>query len=116
MTRPLRVGLVGSGSMGALHARVIAPSHADGARLVVDPAEPIGEEVARRYGAVWTAEFDRAVGRRGGRSPRRPSSTTSSRCDAIEAGIPLLVEKPLADDYRRRRGDRSRPALTPASR
>ena len=51
MTAPLVVALVGSGSMGLNHARVIATGPRTTLAVVIDPSEQAGRATAQRYGA-----------------------------------------------------------------
>ena len=53
---PLRIGLVGAGSMGSLHGRVIAAFDATELAWVADPDRAAGERVAERYGSKWLPE------------------------------------------------------------
>ena len=46
-----RILLVGAGSMGSLHARVISQSPFAELVRVVDPSEEIGSALAERFGA-----------------------------------------------------------------
>ncbi len=94
----LRITLVGAGSMGSLHARVIAGS--DVARLVavVDPDERVGRAAAERYGARWcpvleddALDVDAVVVAAGTALHRDIGGRV------LEHGLPLLMEKPLAD-------------------
>ena len=83
--------------MGSLHARVIA-SH-DRTRLVavVDPDERVGRRTADRYGARWVRDLDdvpdvdAVVVAAGNRAHREIGARV------LERGLPLLMEKPLAD-------------------
>jgi predicted dehydrogenase len=108
----LRVGLIGAGSMGSLHARVLAGSAATELAWVSDPDRPAGERLAERFGSMWVAEpeiseVDAVV-------VAAPTQFHHAHAMAVvEAGLPLLVEKPIADtiaevedviDASRRRG------------
>jgi predicted dehydrogenase len=96
---PLRIALVGAGAMGSLHARVVAESHDAELVCVVDPDRTSGGALAERWRSKWVPELD---------SFRRidgviVASSTSSHVEwasrAIEAGVPVLVEKPISDDF-----------------
>lgn len=94
----VRIGLIGAGSMGSLHARVIATSDATELAWVADPNETVGAAVAQKYGSRWVAEP-----RTEGVDAIVIASPTPFHADQameiISAGLPLLVEKPLADSY-----------------
>ena len=94
----VRIGLIGAGSMGSLHARVIATNPATELAWIADPDETVGKAVADRYSSRWVAEpltsgVDAVV----------VASPTQFHFEhalqIIGSGIPLLVEKPLADKY-----------------
>lgn len=96
MTGAPRLALVGTGSMGSLHARVIAQSDRCELARVIDIREEAGRAVADRYGAVWTPELgdlsdvDAVV-------LAAPTSVHHDLALAIvDAGKALLVEKPVA--------------------
>ncbi len=92
---PLRIGLVGAGSMGAFHARVVA--NADCAELawVADPDES-RRTVAERYGSKWIPEPD--LGSVDAVVVATPTHLHREiALEVIAAGLPLLLEKPLAD-------------------
>jgi UDP-N-acetylglucosamine 3-dehydrogenase len=96
---PLRLGLAGLGTMGRNHLRVIS-SHADTALAAVADPEPEALSAAvEQTGAkgfadplemIATAELDGVVVA----SPT--TNHTSLAIAAIERGLPVLVEKPLA--------------------
>lgn len=82
--------------MGSLHARVISQSDRASLAWVADPNQQTGEVVANKVGAKWLAKLD----------PTDVDAIviaaatevhTGLALEAIEAGKPLLVEKPLAD-------------------
>ena len=101
MSAQPRVALVGAGSMGSLHARVLAHSQRCELAAVVEPDEAAGQRVADRWGVQWLPELD-------GRSANGKvdavvlaSSTESHYALAtavLESGMPLLVEKPVCAD------------------
>lgn len=87
--------LVGAGSMGSLHARVVSQS--DRARLVrvVDPRKAVGTQIAERHDASWGAE----VGDLSGVDAVIVAAATETHQElatyVLEAGVPLLLEKPV---------------------
>lgn len=93
---PLRVGLVGAGSMGSLHARVLAGHDATELAWIADPDVVAGQRLAERFGTKWLPEpehsgIDAVV-------VAAPTQFHHEHSMAvIEAGLPLLVEKPIAE-------------------
>jgi predicted dehydrogenase len=92
-----RIALVGAGAMGSLHARVVSQSRRCELVRVVDPAPETGQTVADRWGVEWTPQFDLSAV-----DAVVVASATETHYDVarqvIEAGLPLLVEKPLCAD------------------
>jgi predicted dehydrogenase len=91
------VALVGTGTMGLLHARVLSQSERVKLVRVVEPREEAGRACAERFGTQWTpslaelSDVDAVV---------LASATESHHELAIEIlkqGKPLLVEKPVAN-------------------
>jgi predicted dehydrogenase len=97
MPAPIRVALVGAGSMGSLHARVLNGHDATELVAVVDPQEETGRAAADRYGAQWVGDLDdvRDV------DAVVVAAATQVHHDVgaqvLDRGLPLLMEKPLAD-------------------
>ncbi|TYL52512.1 Gfo/Idh/MocA family oxidoreductase [Agromyces mariniharenae] len=97
MSAAPRILLVGAGSMGSLHARVIAQSASATLARVVDGREDAGRALAERYDADWSPELgdlsdvDAVV----------IAASTEAHYDlalaVLEHDRPLLVEKPVAD-------------------
>ncbi len=91
-----RVALVGAGSMAANHARVIAGSRRASIAVVVDRDGDRAERLAQATGAMattdlaWAFECDAAV----------VATATAAHAQTshalIDAGLPVLIEKPLA--------------------
>lgn len=92
-----RIALVGAGSMGALHARVLSQSDRCELVRVVDPDETRGRAVAERWNAEWAGGPDLA-----GVDAVVVASATETHFElalqVIEAGLPVLVEKPVCAD------------------
>ena len=92
----LRIGLVGAGSMGALHARVVATNDHTELAWVAEPSVTRGEQVAARFHSRRIASPDlSSVDAVIVAAPTQFHHAVAS--EVIEAGLPLLLEKPLAD-------------------
>ncbi|MGI8882473.1 MAG: Gfo/Idh/MocA family protein [Jatrophihabitans sp.] len=90
-----RIALVGAGSMGSLHARVVSQSDRVNLAYVVDPDRAGGELLADRFGATWrpeleAAEVDAVI------VAAATEAHHSVGKAVLEQGLPLLMEKPLA--------------------
>jgi len=97
MPDPVKIALVGAGHMGRLHARTIAAR--EDARLVAvcDVDAAAAAALAETYGARALGEVE---GLAGAVDAVVLAAATSAHRDLalplIRAGVPLLVEKPLA--------------------
>jgi predicted dehydrogenase len=96
-TPPLRLLLVGAGSMGSLHARVIAQSAECVLATVVDPDETAGRALAERHGATWTPQLDSLAGADAVVLAAPTPLHHRLALDVLAAGKPVLVEKPVCD-------------------
>lgn len=95
MTAPLRIALVGAGSMGSNHARIIASSDRATLAGVVDPRAEAGQAAADRFGVPWAADLGDletvdAVVVAASTEHHKPLAER-----ALRDGRPVLVEKPL---------------------
>lgn len=99
MTAKLRMAVVGAGVMGGHHSRVIANSGQAELVLVVDPAESQGRAVAERFGAKWRPEVGALQGIEAVVVAAPTEYHTPIVAQALEAGIPVLVEKPVSGDF-----------------
>lgn len=103
MTTLPRILLIGAGNMGSLHARVIAQSPLTELAAVVDPRPETGQALADRYSAAWLPElpdlegFDAVVIAAATEAHHELALLT------IGAGLPTLVEKPVADSLAKTR-------------
>jgi predicted dehydrogenase len=96
----LRVAVVGAGHVGKMHVRVVGECAATSVDSVVDP-DPAAEAVAYGARAAWLSSVEELVGE------HRPDLAvvavpTAEHAAAAEpllaAGVPVLVEKPIAED------------------
>lgn len=95
----LHIAILGAGAIGRRHAEIVTAE--PGLSLsIVDPA-PVGAALADRLGAACFPDLDALL------ATRRPDGlivATPNRLHvpqgltALAAGIPALIEKPLADD------------------
>lgn len=94
MSRP-RIALVGAGSMGRNHARIISESPDAELAAVVDPFEASGRPLAEHYDAAWHQDL---AGISSVDAVVVAASTEhhyAIATEVIRAGLPLLVEKPV---------------------
>lgn len=95
----INVALVGAGTMGSYHARVVSASERATLARVVDGYQPVGQAVAERYGARWSE----SLGDLDGIDAVIVAASTEAHfglaTQVLEAGVPLLVEKPVVNDY-----------------
>jgi predicted dehydrogenase len=95
--KPLRVGVVGVGSLGQHHARILA--NLPGAQLVgvLDPNQQQAETIAAKQGCKVFADL---AGMKGNVDAVSIVTPTRFHCgtavEFLAAGIPCMVEKPLA--------------------
>lgn len=91
------IAVVGAGAMGSLHARVVQSSSRAQLAVVVEPHEELGRRVADRFGARWAPDLSGL----GGVDAVIVATATSAHhpiaLELLAAGLPLLVEKPIAD-------------------
>jgi len=96
----LRFGLVGAGSMGNNHARVIAESPSATLGAVIDPDLPRAQRLAAMYGGVASIGLE-AVRTCDAVVISAPTSRHVEIGQQLLAdGLPVLIEKPLATSSR----------------
>lgn len=97
MTQALRIAVIGVGHLGQHHVRLF--SAMDGVDLVgvVDSKPGRAQEIATKYGTTAFTQASEVAGRVDAVSIASP---TTSHVDLavpfVEAGVPVLVEKPIA--------------------
>jgi predicted dehydrogenase len=100
MTALPRIALVGVGSMGSLHARVIAQSERAGLALVVEPREDAGRAIAEKYETSWAPEIGDLTGIDAVVLASATETHHKLALDILAQGKPLLVEKPVCADLK----------------
>lgn len=112
---PLRFGLIGTGRIGQVHAENIAANPDTALAWVADPFVDGARRVADRFGGRATADTDE-VFTAGDVDAVLIASPTPTHVDlierAVDAGIPVLCEKPIDLDIAR--VDRLRPKVAAA--
>jgi predicted dehydrogenase len=90
-----RVAVVGTGTMGALHARVIAQSERAELAYVVESQPEVGEQVAQRHGATWRPDLASVEDADAVVVAAPTEAHYALGREVLERGLPLLMEKPL---------------------
>ena len=95
----LRIAIVGAGFMGLLHARVVADSDLAAVSAVVEPNVELGRWAADEFGVPHFADAASALGAGAAdayivAAPDRLHEAVT--CELLEAGKPVLLEKPMA--------------------
>lgn len=98
--RRIRVALIGAGQFGRNHARIIHQSEDAELAAVVDVDRSRAEAVAAQYGGCPAfTESREIVGLADAAVVAVPTTAhAETGCPLLEAGIDLLVEKPMAPD------------------
>jgi UDP-N-acetylglucosamine 3-dehydrogenase len=99
MSAPLRVGLAGLGSMGRNHLRHLSTRQDCDLVAVADPDPLLFQDAAAKTGAAGFADALAMIGEASLDAVVIAAPTTahaSIALAAIERGLPVLVEKPLA--------------------
>ncbi|AXB45892.1 Gfo/Idh/MocA family protein [Amycolatopsis albispora] len=92
-----RIALVGTGTMGSLHARVLSQNERVELTRVIDPREEAGRAAAERFETRWTPEIGElsdvdAVVLAAATEVHHPLAL-----EVLAQGKPLLVEKPVSN-------------------
>ncbi|MEV0647239.1 Gfo/Idh/MocA family oxidoreductase [Phytomonospora sp. NPDC050363] len=95
----VRIALVGAGSMGSLHARVISQSDRAELAVVVDPVKQTGEKITERFGGTWAPGLDAIDGVDAVVIAAPTHLHHQLALPVLEAGKPLLVEKPVTSTF-----------------
>lgn len=105
MTNPLRIGLIGTGRIGQVHAANIAALADTTLRWVCDPFLEGAQATADKYGGANISADPAEMFAAGDVDAVIVASPTPTHVDlidtAIDAGIPVLCEKPIDLDIAR---------------
>ncbi len=100
MDRKVRLAVLGAGLIGKRHIQhVLAEPEAE-LLAVVDPM-PLGQQIAQESGAKWFPSFAAMIetDRPDGVIVATPNQAhVTNGLEAVAAGVPALIEKPIADD------------------
>lgn len=96
MSKKLRVAVIGAGRLGGFHAQKLAARHDVERLAIVDPLPANRERVAAQCGAEALADYKGLIGSLDAAVIAAPTSLHHRIArDLLEAGVHLLVEKPL---------------------
>jgi predicted dehydrogenase len=100
MTKPVKLAVLGAGLIGKRHIQHVLQEPEAVLSAVVDPTAA-GKEIAEEAGVRWFASFADmvAIDRPDGIIVATPNQVhVQNGLEAVEADIPALIEKPIADD------------------
>ena len=93
----IRVAVIGAGAFGREHARVYTEIPGSQLAAVCDIDELRGRPVAERYGTDFVTDHRELLGRIDAASLTVPTESHQAiACELLEAGIAVLVEKPVS--------------------
>jgi len=99
MDRRTKLAVVGAGQFGRNHCRVAREAERAELAAIVDIDRTRAEEAARAHGSVALTDARKLAGKADAAIVAVPTSAHEEvACALIEAGIDVLVEKPLAPD------------------
>ena len=98
MGKPLRVAVVGAGAMGANHARVTSADARATLAYVLDSDAARAEALAASFDAQTGESWEQALACDAAIVATPTETHVELGIALLEAGVPVLVEKPLADD------------------
>ncbi|WP_085028497.1 Gfo/Idh/MocA family protein [Ensifer aridi] len=100
MTQRVKLAVLGAGLVGKRHIQHVLAEPSAQLCAVVDPT-PVGETIAKEAGVKWFTSFADmiAADRPDGIIVATPNQAhVQNGLEAVEAGVPALIEKPIADD------------------
>ena len=92
----LQVALIGAGTMGANHARVVAEAPRATLGVVIDLDPDRARQLAERYGFASSSEMSDAARCDAAIVATSTPAHVAIATELLEQGIPLLIEKPIA--------------------
>ncbi|MCA1368417.1 Gfo/Idh/MocA family oxidoreductase [Bradyrhizobium sp. BRP14] len=100
MIQRVKLAVLGAGLIGKRHIQHVLAEPSAQLSAVVDPT-PVGETIAKEAGVKWFTSFADmiAADRPDGIIVATPNQAhVQNGLEAVEAGVPALIEKPIADD------------------
>ncbi|MTD56338.1 Gfo/Idh/MocA family protein [Amycolatopsis pithecellobii] len=94
----MRLALVGTGTMGRLHARTIAATERASLARVIEPRATAGLACAAEFGAKWAPSLDSLSDVDAVVLASATESHHELALEILKQGKPLLLEKPAASD------------------
>jgi len=98
--KPVKLAVLGAGLIGKRHAEHIATEAQATLSAIVDPS-PVGQRIAETLGTQWFVSFADllAADRPDGVIIATPNQVhLQNGLEAVAAGVPAIVEKPIADN------------------
>ncbi|HVX21083.1 MAG TPA: Gfo/Idh/MocA family oxidoreductase [Acidimicrobiales bacterium] len=95
----MRIGLIGAGTMGANHARVVAGSTRAILDVVVDVDQSRADKIAESYGARSATDPREALECDAVLLCTPTDAHVEGALQIMDAGVPLLIEKPVALEF-----------------
>jgi predicted dehydrogenase len=93
----MRVCVVGVGALGRHHARILSQLPGVSLVAVAEPNPASGQQVAEACGCRWTGDYRELLDQVDAASIVVPTSLHQRVAgDFLQAGVPVLIEKPLA--------------------
>jgi predicted dehydrogenase len=93
----IRAAVIGVGAFGKNHARVVAQSFRAKLEFVVDSDAGRAQAIAHEFGARAASDFRDVIGNVDAAIVAVPTTAHAAvGCALMEAGIDVLVEKPIA--------------------
>lgn len=94
---PLRLGIIGAGHLGRIHARLAARLPEFELVAVVDPVAESRQGISQETGARAFADHREVIGEIDAAVVATPTAAHHAvAAELLRAGVPVLVEKPLA--------------------
>ena len=93
----IRIAVVGVGAFGKNHVRIVSADRRAKLAYVVDSNPARADEAARQAGAIASTDYREVIGSAEAAIVAAPTSAHAEiGCALMEAGIDVLIEKPIA--------------------
>jgi predicted dehydrogenase len=93
----IKVAVIGAGAFGREHARVYSEVSGSHLAAVCDIDEQRGRPIADHYGTAFVTDFRQLLGTIDAASLTVPTESHQAiACELLDAGVAVLIEKPIA--------------------